>query len=382
MKKTQLIYNIMLAVCLALGACQNLDDPYNPAPEVITPDLLEVRAREAYIQKEGSGYRRARMECSSNQEFTDTLAVTETHFGTKQCYLASGLQSNTTYYYRLCVTDGISEAYGEVKSFTTLSNLRISQVTFTDWDGTQKDFASVYDSFGATITSGTNGQTVHNLSVTRTDNTWILPQEFQAGNGNYVVRAYTPYTATGYDNGNIPVQTYKYDGTCNYLSATAESDPEGSSVNLHFRHVMARVILHFSVSDENTQDETKISRFTVGNGQILPTSGQLLLFENGIVFGEPQTLPLAWEQPFGLQKGQTTDITLYSIPTTASGHVVLTLYTDNGTHVSTELEADWKEGSTHEYTIAYKNAGLIVTDVRVTEWQNQPGGDIPVIDNN
>lgn len=339
---------------------------------------------------EGYGQSKVYFLLSTNPDLTNARVSEENVFynSIRLGVTFSDLTPNTTYYYALCATDGVSEVRSEVKSFTTLGMLRINKVTYTDWDGKQQELSSAYETFGTTIVPPSQ-QTVHNLQTAYNGSSWELPQEFQAGEGAYTVKAYAPYLANGYNaqeyGGYIPVQTYKYNDE-NYLFAEATSDAEGTAVDLNFRHTMARLIFHFTVSPENQADNVEIASLAIGNGErVLPTWAGLLLFENGYLYAWENTSfsePLRYYNSFVLSKEKTTDLTLYSLPANQTGIVPLTLYNSSNGTVSTQLEIDWKAAGTYEYNIVYKDSGLIVSDVRVQEWESGGDGDIPVIDNN
>lgn len=390
MKSLRYIASWVLGVCAILTACQSVDEPVANIPTLITGEATNVRATSVMLNgtiengKEGQFY--FLLSTSADLNDAGTYACEWTNM---QYWRSLGdLTPNTTYYYVFCATDGVSEVRGEVKSFTTLGTLRINKVTFTDWDGKQQELSSAYETFGATIVLPSQ-QTVHNLQTAYNGSSWELPQEFQAGEGAYTVKAYAPYSANGYNaqeyGGYIPVQTYKYNDD-NYLFAEAVSDDEGTAVDLNFRHTMARLVFHFTVSPENQADNVEIASLAIGNGErVLPTWAGLLLFENGSLYTWENTSfsePLRYYNSFALSKEKATDLTLYSLPTSRAGIVPLTLYNSSNGTVSTQLEVDWKAAGTYEYNIVYKDSGLIVSDVRVQEWENGEGGDIPVIDNN
>lgn len=385
MKKIRYILGIMLGLCLVASGCQNLTEPDSFIPTVTTGDVINVGSTYAtlpfVIMGDHEGSATYYFYFSTSEDMKDKVRK-------EQYTTIKDLTPGTTYYYMACATDGISEIRGEVKSFTTLSNFRIGKVTFTDWDGTVKEASGDYSPIGVTMYR-TSGGISHNLKATLDGSVWNLPIEIPAGTISSYVYAYWPYSERDYQHegsGSVPIQTYKYDGN-DYMYAQSEPNEGGATVNINLQHAMARVIFHFSISNNNKNDIAAISSFTLSNGEkVLPTQGYLYLDENGSIGTSTDSFnhPLYYGYGFEIEKGSVHDVTLYSIPTTNTGVITLTLKMSDNNSVSTDLEIttanSWKKGNTYEYDVVYEQSAIIVTDVTVEDWHNNNGGDITVND--
>lgn len=396
MKKIRYILGIMLSVCLVASGCQNLTEPEESTlPTVETGNALNITTHSATITgKRNPEHRQIYFLFSTSVDLSDA----------QQLYITGGnssgsiinnlyqvnlydLEKNHTYYYVLCVSDGVSEIRGEVKSFTTLNNYKIGKVTYTDWDGTVKEASSNYSPIGITL-NGNSGNIYHNLKSTLDGSTWNLPEEIPAGSVYYAY-AYWPYSPKGYQNkeyGYVPIQTYKYDGI-DYLYAQSKPNEDNATVDINLQHAMAKVVFHFSIGQNNQNDNIAISGFTISNGEkVLPTSGDLILNENGYINSSTYAFsePLNYSTGFELQKGSAYDVIIYSIPTSNTGTIVLTLNISDGSSVNANLEitntTSWKKGNTYEYDVVYERSAITIGDVVIREWENNEGGDITVND--
>ena len=114
----------MLLACLALVGCQEVEEPLNTVPTVVTGEPLYVSTN--FVTFTGSVSSRA--ECyfliSTSEDMSDAHQVdVYPYFDGDvtqlwQCPMELGdLQPGTTYYVVLCATDGRSEVRGNVVSF-------------------------------------------------------------------------------------------------------------------------------------------------------------------------------------------------------------------------------------------------------------------------
>lgn len=104
-------------MAVAFTACQDLDDPIPLAPEISTPDVLEVGTDYVIFDsiKYDGDYDVLCYYVSEYINFPDTSyrAVYNNY------NIITGLDHSTTYYYRAAISYGIGEVYGETKTFTT-----------------------------------------------------------------------------------------------------------------------------------------------------------------------------------------------------------------------------------------------------------------------
>ena len=102
------------------------------------------------------------------------------------------LTPNTTYYYKVYVKGcGDSEFGSSVKSFTTSSTLRISKVTYTDWDGEVREVDESMSPLGLSVVDA-DGRSTWDLKVTYENGEWRVPDEI-LGKDIKECGIYTPY---------------------------------------------------------------------------------------------------------------------------------------------------------------------------------------------
>lgn len=385
MKKIQYIVIMVLQLCIVLTGCQNLHSPENNVPTILTGDAENITATSARVSASIS-----ESETGGNLVFLVSTSEDMNNAYETESWWLQDLTPGTTYYYLALLRsfDGKFEVRGEIKSFTTLGNFKVGKVTFTDWDGTVKEASGDYSPIGVTMYRS-SGDIYHNLKTTLEGTAWNFPMEIPAGTISSYVYAYWPYTQGGYQqegSGRVPVQTYKYDGI-DYMYAMSKPNEDGASVEINLEHAMARVIFHFSIGKNNQSDIAGINSFTLSNGEkVLPTQGYMLLNESGHIASSTYAFsnPLYYGNSFEIEKGSMHDVTLYSIPTTSTGVITLTLNMSDNSRISTDLEittaSSWKKGNTYEYNVVYEQSGIILTDVTVEDWNKNEGGDITVND--
>lgn len=388
MKNIRYTLGIMLGACLMLNGCQELTEhDKNSIPTVVTGETQDITAHSATIMGRCSQDKQVHFLLSSSADLSDAeylSAIRNNSLGNYDLYQVNvnDLERNSTYYYALCASDGISEVRGEVKSFTTLNNYKIGKITYTDWDSTVKELTNEYSPIGITLV-GNSGDIYHNLKTTLDESEWKLSQEIPAGTVSSIY-AYCPYSDDyeQTDLGRVCFYKYYYDNDCLYAQTNAHEN--GSTIDLNFQHVMARIIFHFSIGKNNQNDKVGISSFTISNGdKILPTTGKLIFGEEGYIYPYSNAFdsPLYYGNSFELQKGNTYDVTIYSIPTTDKGIVKMTLQSSDSSTVTADLEiSGWEKGKTYEYNIIYEHSSIVIADTTVEDWNNNKGGDITVND--
>lgn len=383
MKKIAYYFCIgILTIAFAgLTGCQDLDTPYNNIPVVKTGEAMEISSNSAWLTyelEEGKAHCEISFEIGTQSDLSD--AQNSSAFVGK-------LQPNTTYYYRAYAYYYMNEqmlcVYGDIKSFTTLDGFRIGKVTYTDWDGETIDMNE--PPLGVTFVTQ-NWDTYHNEQLLWEDISWYFKNADIPWNELMIAYVYWPWTDTyqSIEQGYLPVQTYKYDGQ-HYLYAVHYIEEGASEVNINLTHTMSRVIFHFTIGGGNPSDYARVNHFEISNGdnKILPTIGNLYFNENSCIvpISDAYVLPLYYGYSFEISKGSMQDIILYSIPTTGSGTVELSLYLSDGSVLCTPLEiSGWGRGETTEYTVTYSQSALYITDVTVEDWQEGEGGNITVND--
>lgn len=372
---------ILVMAFVSLTGCQDLNKPFNNIPVVITGEAMEIDSNSAWLTyglEEGKANCEVAFEIGTQPDLSDAWEISGS---------AEKLLPNTRYYYRAyayCLLEGEEyRVYGDIKSFTTLDGFRIGKVTYTDWDGNVINMNEA--PLGVTFVTQ-NWNTYHNEQLLRGDNSWYFKNADIPWNELMIAHVYWPWTDAyqPVEQGYLPVQTYKYDGQY-YLYAVHYMEEGSSEVNINLIHTMSRVIFHFTIGGENPSDYAAVNRFEISNGdnKILPTIGNLYFNEDGCIvpISDAYVLPLYYGYSFEISKGSMQDITLYSIPTTGSGTVELSLYLSDGSVLRTPLEiSSWGRGETTEYTVTYSQSFLYITDVTVEDWQEGEGGNITVND--
>lgn len=139
MKKIQSILVIALGVCAMLTSCQELDTPINNIPTIETGEATEITATSALLSFKSEN---GKADCSLVYILSTSPDMNDV-WESESNYIKD-LIPNTTYYYMAVLrstTDGKNnEVRGEVKSFTTLSSIRLISVTSTSWDGSQEEY--------------------------------------------------------------------------------------------------------------------------------------------------------------------------------------------------------------------------------------------------
>ena len=385
MKKYNLL-NALIAVCLMFTSCQELTEPTGTElPVIRTGDAIVHSSRS--VKLEGRKVENGTISRTGTIHFRVSLTETfedyreystNKHLHENTYIEIEGLEPNTTYYYYAFDTDGISEIRGETKSFKTLNLLKLSKVTLRDWDGTEVPF-DYEKPMGVSLFGSTS---YYNLETNYNNGSWTFPKEINAGVISNLV-AYWPYGYYEMSEYNIyGIQTYKYDGTYLLYSDYTSTNEDKSSASLVMNHAMARVIFHFSIAEDNLTDVEEVRFLDISNGEnILPTEA-IFNLETGQFYEHMYRYSLQYDYEFSIKKGQNTNIPIYSIPTNGGGYVTLTLNMANGNQVQANLPVEWEQGRSYEYDITYKKGMLTIGDVRIENWDNNDGGDIPIYDKN
>lgn len=300
-------------------------------------------------------------------------------------FVLKNLTPNTTYYYKVYVKScGDSEFGSSVKSFTTSSTLRISEVTYTDWDGEVKEVDESMSPLGLSVVDK-DGNRIRNLMVTYQNGEWRVPDE-ALGKDIRECAIYTPYNKdlVGEDDlGWLRLYTDKnaknsmYDVLTGYTYLKDEQ-----SVSLRLSHALARVRFHFSIAEDCNEENLQVQSFIINqesSSKIIPTIFWYSLYGK-IPYVEEFT-EIDSGESFVMTKKSQTDVTILSGETRSSGTVQAKIQLSNGSTYSVPitLKADsWKSGNTYDYNIVYSRTGLSLSDVTVKEWNKNESGDINI----
>ncbi|MBQ4525476.1 MAG: fimbrillin family protein [Bacteroidaceae bacterium] len=243
MKTTKYLIMYMLLACVALYGCQEIEEPINNIPTVVTYDADKVGTTTAYLTGEISykDYVRGKFLLSATEDFTDCIEVDASAKGMQFYADVEGLTAGTTYYCVLSVTDGRSEVRGEVVEFTTQNRFEFSNVTHTLWENgetgsfiTEKNMGTFF--FYDEKFRDNNIETYCTPDAPK----WIPNADIPLNAEWMMAYAYWPYTQT-YEMRDQPYilienngQDYLY-GACEYISN------ENTPTNMHMHHAMSRV---------------------------------------------------------------------------------------------------------------------------------------------
>lgn len=391
-----------MMACLVLGlvtSCQDFSEPdesdtipqalYLQDAEDVTSTSAFLRGEMDHYTSEGEIY----FLVSETENFADSLKYYVE--GRKELYYtAYCLKPATTYYYKLVGTDGYATVSSEVKSFTTLKGFELGKITFTDWDGTTKEVTDSMMPLGISLFTNGGKEDYWNMSVSKKDGKWQLPYDFSNTNEYgtpYYCSVYSPYNGDFKNEkyGYIPIFTYKngsfYNKDMNCLTGSAQISNNSNTVDINLTHALARVRFHFTIASGSSSDVLYASNLTIQqdeNQKIIPTSFWYSLGSSSV--GSIDWFSsIDYSEKFDIWKNKTTDVTILSGPTQSSGTVTLKVTCSDGNVLTLpiELKADsWKSGGTYDYNITYDMNELYITDVKVTEWNNNQNGNIYIYD--
>lgn len=407
----KILYTIM--ACLALGlvtSCQEYPEPgleYQVPQAMHIEDASYITSTSAFLVGNLEHYNYVgsySFLVSETEDFSNPIDVEVRDWTRVDNYAVFGegiynLKPATTYYYKLVATDGYATVSSEVKSFTTLAGFQLGKITYTDWDGEVKELPASMMPLGVSVFTHKDASdySYYNMSVSYSDGKWQLPYDF-GDTANYgTVRyctVYTPYTKSNFmseNKGVLHIDTYKnppsYQTSMDYLTGSAEISGETHTVNINLTHALARVRFHFSIANGSSMDVFGVENLRIeqdANQKVVPTSFWYDMSGTGSVFSASEFSTIDYAGGFRITRGEATDITILSAPTRASGTVTLKLVcSEDGRVLSLpiELKADsWKSGGTYDYNVVYDMQNLYITNIEVTEWNNNQGGNINIYD--
>ena len=352
----------MLLACLALISCQEIEEPLNTVPTVVTGEPLYVSTN--FVTFTGSVSSRA--ECyfliSTSEDMSDARQVdVYPYFDGDvtqlwQCPMELGdLQPGTTYYVVLCATDGRSEVRGNVVSFTTLDALHIGSVTYTPWgEETPVDFVDETALGGFLLYGNLQGDIwQNNLMIPYDfDNAeWSLPER-DSFEGDAAMIAYWPYRQSA-----NPWEL-------------AVSNGEDFSISFEGENTVGGTI--HTVVIGNHDDPETYSRY-----EAIPWEGLLNMTTNTLtpyynshdgVWIECNIAPSTEPQTVGT----------FIVPTKFDADMAyVELQFDNDYLLSwTFPDTSWESGYEYTYELIITENGLRLGDVIVEEWHDNDEGTI------
>lgn len=346
---------LVLLACLSLSGCQDVEEPANTVPTVITNAVEKYSGNFAYL----SGTVSSRAECyfliSTSEDMSDAQKVEVYPYkneekGSWTCNRELGdLTPGTTYYVVLCATDGRSEVKGNVVSFTTSAYLSIESVKVDGKEGG-------WDILGAYLTSADQyaNSKYGNMRIIRNGNgSYELPYSIMLTEPSYKVYAYDPY-----NEGNSP-ETLKEinvwtSGTNNCLYGSCEVTPSNPKANIEMKSALAK--LYFTISTDskepisisyinlrNVDQQSKTEALSI-SGKLDLTTGKITPVpvpgHDGILLNMPNT---------PIYAGRHANAEMLVIPTSFKDGEIEIGVSVNSQFIRTTLPAaTWESGKTYE----------------------------------
>lgn len=345
---------LVLLACLSLSGCQDVEEPANTVPTVITDAVEKYSGDFAYL----SGTVSSRAECyfliSTSEDMSDAQKVEVYPYkneekGSWTCNRELGdLVPGTTYYVVLCATDGRSEVKGNVVSFTTSAYLSIESVK-ADGKDYNEDILGIYLTTNQTVIYD-----FANMRATRNNNNgYTLPQNILLTEPTYKVYAYSPY-----DKGNS-IETLKEinvwaRGTNDYLYGNCEVTPSSPKANIEMKSALAK--LYFTISTDskepisisyinlrNVDQQSKTEALSI-SGKLDLTTGKITPIpvsgHDGILLNMPNT---------PIYAGVHANAEMLVIPTSfKDGEIEIDVSVNSQLIRTTIPAATWEAGKTYE----------------------------------
>lgn len=346
--KTMRYLGIMLVACLALNACQEVEEAVNNTPAIVTDATEKYTGTYAYL----SGQLTTTAEScyfllSTSPELSDAqLIEAYTEDDGLHCYAEAGnLMPGTTYYYVLCATDGHSEVRGSVQSFTTSAYLEIESVQ-ADGKRYEQDILGVYltNANQTIVKSGGNMRALRNDTYG-----YDLPYNFMLTEPSYTVYAYSPYNekSSAETLNRVPVNVY---GENNVLYGSCKVTSQSPHANIEMKSALAKV--YFSITTDSETPLT-ISYVSLRNSQ----AKEAIAIEGTLDLASGKITPAYYggdgmvvkPKDASVQAGTYTTAEMMVIPTTfEDGDVEVYCFIDDEIIRTTIPGAIWEAGKSYE----------------------------------
>lgn len=385
------IHNLLLMffTCLILNSCQDVEEPVNNVPTVITDTVKDYSGRSAYLSGSISSKAKGYFLISTSEDFTDARKIEA--YAKDENYFYAGVEDltpGTTYYYVLCATDGRSEVRGQVQSFKTTAYLSIESVTMGQW-GEDGAVAFVPEEpigiFVADSYSKEIYQRIGNWSVSCNNSTWKLPEDILLPSNPQKMYAYHPYNkevSSEIDGLHFPVYTYS---GIDYLYGSSEELSESHmTAHIEMKHAMARITFSITKSKESDTYEYVTLAYLCNNrnddnARAISVEGTLDITSGGINPKFYYNDGIFRECKFQPNADKAEVIEMLAIPTSfAEGTVMFQLVIGQQTlYVSLPAEK-WEAGKQYDYPLQIVLSKLVLGDVHVEDWNNNEGGSITI----
>lgn len=286
--KTMRYTLLVLLACLSLSGCQEVEEPANTVPVVITDAVEKFSGNFAYL----SGTVSSRAECyfliSTSEDMNDARKVVVYPYKNEEsgkwiCVQELGdLVPGTTYYVMLCATDRRSEVKGNVVSFTTSAYLTIESVKVGE-----KDYDS--DIIGVYLANSNQYINPHygNMRAERnvTNIGYKLPYNIILSESSYKVYAYAPYDKSNSVERMNEIKVWTR-GVNDWLYGSCTVTSSEPKANIKMQSALARLRFIISTDSKKPITFSYINLRNAGNKEALFISGKLDLV-TGRITPEP-----------------------------------------------------------------------------------------------
>lgn len=357
MKTTKYLIMYMLLACVALYGCQEIEEPINNIPTVVTYDADKVGTTTAYLTGEISekDFLRGKFLLSTTEDFTDCIEVDANAKGMQFYADLEGLTAGTTYYCVLSVTDGRSSVKGDVVTFTTKSRFEFNNVTHTLWENGEASSFITEQNMGTFFFYDEKFR-ANNIETYCTPDApkWIPNAEIPLNAEWMMVYAYWPYTQTyemRYNQPYIPVgnngQDYLY-GACEYISN------ENTPTNMHMNSAMSRVTFTVNKTEDCDIEGTVSEIILVDNGKTFYHYGEMNVTTGEISYLAESMYNASIHCKFELSHDTPNTVERLMFPTSFGENQIqvgIKIAQTNEVIYSYLPASEWKKGYTYNYPI-------------------------------
>lgn len=345
-------YLLMFIACLLFNSCQEVEEPMNTVPVVVTDDVEKYSAEFAYFSGSVSAKGNYYFLVSTSEDLTDAWKKDaygyQDETGKWSCGTEIGdLLPSTTYYVALCATDGRSEVRGNIVSFTTNGYLQIESVT-------KDKHPILFEEIGVYVTNQNNG-ILHGNIMAYGHNSYSLEKNITLQEPAYVY-AYAPYNKESNVKSLEDVEVLA-NGEADCLYGRCEVSPENLNANVEMRSALAK--LRFVITTDSKESigiETVNLRNVWNNGEssnALSTRGKLNLTTGNITWNAEDLSDGYFVKVSDgiIKEGSSLTVEMNVIPASFdNGEVELNLFT--GKMITVPIAASmWEKGKGYEIPI-------------------------------
>lgn len=380
---------ILLLACLSMQSCQEIEEPQNTVPTVVTDAVEKYSGYMAYL----SGSVTSRANCyfllSTQADLSDARKLDvypryDEEQGKWFCQSEAGnLQAGTTYYVALCATDGRSEVKGNVVEFTTSSYLSIESVHTINWVNGEAEPFTPETAIGTYLLRPINEveYTIlqpYNMETYFKETNWIFPVQYIPTLDPVKVFAYYPYNK---DIEEYTIPVYTVEQNTDYLYGYSEEiNLNNTKAHITLNHALARITFTITKSKESDFNEYATRARLYNNySKALSLYGRMNVLTGDIAPSYDYNDGIFKDCKFKPETDTENIIEFLVIPTAFKEGEVSFSLTLGEQIVYANLPADtWERGRHYNYSFDITISGLKLNGVRVEDWNNNEGGNIHI----